>query len=139
MLLLLINRNIKKGFTIEQLCVKRSCWLQFWGIMLLFGASFGDVRYSVPEEMERGSVIGNLALDLGLKLVEIVFPTAYGPPSYTDVSRCGTLLKDDRYDAFLTTGSWKGDFRFRSSIDTDTLRKSSVAYQKGTLRRTSLK
>lgn len=62
---------INKGFTIEQLWVKRSSWLRFWGIVLLFGASFGDVRYTVPEEMERGSVIGNLALDLGLKLVEI--------------------------------------------------------------------
>uniref|UniRef100_A0A4W6DUJ7 Cadherin domain-containing protein n=1 Tax=Lates calcarifer TaxID=8187 RepID=A0A4W6DUJ7_LATCA len=66
-----------------------------------------------------------------------VFPTTYCPPSFTDFSRCGTLLKDDRYDSFLTTGSWRGDFRFGSSTDTDTLKKRSAAYQKNTLRRTS--
>lgn len=66
-----------------------------------------------------------------------VFPTTYCPPSFTDLSRCGTLLKDDRYDPFLTTGSWRGDFRFGPSTDTDTLKKRSAAYQKNTLRRTS--
>ncbi|XP_061135391.1 protocadherin gamma-A2 [Syngnathus typhle] len=66
-----------------------------------------------------------------------VFPTTYYPPSFTDFSRCGTLLKDDRFDPFLTTGSWRGDFRFGSNTDTDTLKKRSAAYQKNTLRRTS--
>ncbi|KAM9849723.1 protocadherin beta-15-like [Aulostomus maculatus] len=66
-----------------------------------------------------------------------VFPTTYYPPSFTDFSRCGTLLNDDRYDSFLTTGSWRGDFRFGSNTDTDTLKKRSAAYQKNTLRRTS--
>ncbi|XP_039670057.1 protocadherin gamma-A2-like [Perca fluviatilis] len=66
-----------------------------------------------------------------------VFPTTYCPTSFADVSRSGTLLKDDRYDSFLTTGSWRGDFRFGSSTDTDTLKQRSAAYQKNTLRRTS--
>lgn len=66
-----------------------------------------------------------------------VFPTTYCPPSFTDFSRCGTLLNDDRYDSFLTTGSWRGDFRFGSNTDTDTLKKRSAAYQKSTLRRAS--
>ncbi|XP_039976651.1 protocadherin beta-16 [Xiphias gladius] len=66
-----------------------------------------------------------------------VFPTTYCPPSFTGSSRCGTLLNDERYDSFLTTGSWRGDFRFGSNTDTDTLKKRSAAYQKNTLRRTS--
>ncbi|XP_045886262.1 protocadherin beta-15 [Micropterus dolomieu] len=66
-----------------------------------------------------------------------VFPTAYCPPHFTDLSRCGTLLKDERYDSFLTTGSWRGDFRFGSNTDTDTLKQRSAAYQKNTLRRVS--
>lgn len=66
-----------------------------------------------------------------------VFPPTYCPPTLTDLSRYGTLLKDDRYDSFLTTGSWRGDFRFGSSTDTDTLKKRSAAYQKSTMRRTS--
>lgn len=65
-----------------------------------------------------------------------VFPGTYCPPSFTDLSRCGTLLKDERYDSFLTTGSWRGDFRFVSNTDTDTLKKRSAAYQ-STHRRTS--
>uniref|UniRef100_A0AAQ4RDI9 Cadherin domain-containing protein n=1 Tax=Gasterosteus aculeatus aculeatus TaxID=481459 RepID=A0AAQ4RDI9_GASAC len=66
-----------------------------------------------------------------------VFPTTYLPPSFTDLSHCGTLLKDDRFDSFLTTGSWRGDFRFGSSTDTDTLKQRSAAYQKNTLRQAS--
>ncbi|KAM6923449.1 LOW QUALITY PROTEIN: uncharacterized protein FYW49_005886 [Xenentodon cancila] len=66
-----------------------------------------------------------------------VFPSTYYPPGFTDYSRCGTLLKDNRYDPFLTTGSWRGDFRFGSNTDTDTLKKRSAAYQKHTLRRLS--
>lgn len=66
-----------------------------------------------------------------------VFPTTYCPTSFPDLSRYGTLLKDERYDSFLTTGSWRGDFRFGSNTDTDTLKKRSAAYQKYTLRRLS--
>ncbi|XP_068182225.1 protocadherin gamma-A2 [Antennarius striatus] len=66
-----------------------------------------------------------------------VFPPAYCPSTFTDFSRCGTLLNDDRFDSFLTTGSWRGDFRFGSNTDTDTLKKRSAAYQKSALRRTS--
>uniref|UniRef100_A0A3Q3KX79 Protocadherin gamma-A11-like n=1 Tax=Mastacembelus armatus TaxID=205130 RepID=A0A3Q3KX79_9TELE len=32
---------------------------------------FGDVSYSIPEEMKRGSVIGNIAKDLGLDLGQL--------------------------------------------------------------------
>ncbi|XP_007565853.1 protocadherin gamma-A6-like [Poecilia formosa] len=66
-----------------------------------------------------------------------VFPTTYCTSTLTDFSRCGTLLRDDRYDPFMTTGSWRGDFRFGSNTDTDTLKKRSAAYQKNTLRRLS--
>ena len=39
-------------------------WLAL--IPLLLCSSYGDVTYSIPEEMKRGSVIGNIAKDLGL-------------------------------------------------------------------------
>uniref|UniRef100_A0A8D3B8S5 Cadherin domain-containing protein n=1 Tax=Scophthalmus maximus TaxID=52904 RepID=A0A8D3B8S5_SCOMX len=38
---------------------------------LLFGVSFGEVRYVLPEEMQRRSVIGNVARDLGLRVAEL--------------------------------------------------------------------
>ncbi|KAL7394942.1 hypothetical protein ABVT39_007569 [Epinephelus coioides] len=208
-------------------------WLHFLLLCLIFGASFGEVRYILPEEMQRGSVIGNVARDLGLKVSELDarrarvvaegtsqlceldtasgnllisqridreelcaqatfctlqyqllledplqaysivldiadindnspvfaaeeirldlvestvlgrrFPleSAHDPDLGTNsvhLSRCGTLLKDERYDSFMTTGSWRGDFRFGSSTDTDTLKQRSAAYQKNTLRRAS--
>uniref|UniRef100_A0A3B4WDU2 Cadherin domain-containing protein n=1 Tax=Seriola lalandi dorsalis TaxID=1841481 RepID=A0A3B4WDU2_SERLL len=46
-------------------------WLRFLLFSLLFGFSFGEVRYVLPEEMQRGSVIGNVARDLGLKVTEL--------------------------------------------------------------------
>ncbi|KAM9356721.1 protocadherin gamma-A11-like [Symphorus nematophorus] len=42
------------------------CGLAF--IFLLIHPVYGDVSYSIPEEMKRGSVIGNIAKDLGLDL-----------------------------------------------------------------------
>lgn len=57
-----------------------------------------------------------------------VFPPTYGPPHYSDVSRWGTLDNDSRYNSFLTTGSWRGDFRFSSAgpMDYDTMKKRSL-------------
>ncbi|XP_069027766.1 protocadherin gamma-A11-like isoform X22 [Embiotoca jacksoni] len=42
------------------------CGLAF--VFLAFRPVNGDVSYSIPEEMKRGSVIGNIAKDLGLDL-----------------------------------------------------------------------
>ncbi|KTG05733.1 hypothetical protein cypCar_00032992 [Cyprinus carpio] len=38
----------------------------FFSILFVAHTAYGDVSYSVPEEMKRGSVIGNIAKDLGL-------------------------------------------------------------------------
>lgn len=61
-----------------------------------------------------------------------VFPPTYGPPGYSDVSRFTTLQKDDRYNSFLTTGSWRGDFRFGSDfVDFDMQNKSGSSVHVG--------
>ncbi|CAB1436853.1 unnamed protein product [Pleuronectes platessa] len=54
-------------------CVKwrfgceRSCQLLFF-LFCLNDIASGHIRYSIPEEMKRGSLIGNVAQDLGLDL-----------------------------------------------------------------------
>ncbi|XP_052005434.1 protocadherin beta-15 [Xyrauchen texanus] len=61
-----------------------------------------------------------------------VFPPTYGPPGYSDVSRFNTLQNDDRFNSFLTTSSWKGDFRFSSGIvDFDTQSKNGTCVHVG--------
>ncbi|XP_016305813.1 protocadherin beta-15-like [Sinocyclocheilus anshuiensis] len=40
----------------------------FFFVVLMAHTAYGDVSYSFPEEMKRGSVIGNIAKDLGLDM-----------------------------------------------------------------------
>uniref|UniRef100_A0A3Q3AMN0 Cadherin N-terminal domain-containing protein n=1 Tax=Kryptolebias marmoratus TaxID=37003 RepID=A0A3Q3AMN0_KRYMA len=49
-------------------------WLGIWcyHFFLLWSTINGQTRYSIPEELKQGSVVGNLAKDLGLGLSDIV-------------------------------------------------------------------
>ncbi|XP_031654421.1 protocadherin gamma-C5-like [Oncorhynchus kisutch] len=48
-------------------------WLALWWrhFILLWSTINGQTRYTIPEELKQGSVVGNLAKDLGLGLSEI--------------------------------------------------------------------
>ncbi|XP_054454131.1 protocadherin gamma-C5-like [Anoplopoma fimbria] len=48
-------------------------WLALWWhhFFLLWSTINGQTRYSIPEELKQGSVVGNLAKDLGLRLSDI--------------------------------------------------------------------
>ncbi|XP_056592755.1 protocadherin beta-16-like isoform X17 [Triplophysa dalaica] len=48
-------------------CVK--CWVLF--IIVVFHSAQGQVSYSIAEEMVKGSIVGNIAQDLGLDLQRI--------------------------------------------------------------------
>ncbi|XP_077588763.1 protocadherin beta-16-like [Stigmatopora nigra] len=66
-----------------------------YGLVLLFlflHPSNGDMSYSVPEEMKRGSVIGNIAKDLGLKAGQLSARKARIDPEDHDVHHCGLDL-----------------------------------------------
>ncbi|XP_075338208.1 protocadherin gamma-A7-like [Odontesthes bonariensis] len=51
-------------------CVKWLLWwtqiLQLFLLLLMISNISGQIRYSIPEEMKKGSLIGNIAQDLGL-------------------------------------------------------------------------
>ncbi|XP_061899880.1 protocadherin beta-16-like [Entelurus aequoreus] len=52
----------------------------------------GDVSYSIQEEMKRGSVIGNIAKDLGLSLDQFSARKARINPEGNNVQHCGINL-----------------------------------------------
>ncbi|XP_051810283.1 protocadherin beta-15-like [Acanthochromis polyacanthus] len=64
----------------------------------------GDVSYSVPEEMKRGSIIGNIAKDLGLDLGRLSARKARIDAEDNNVQYCGInlntgeLIVQDRID-----------------------------------------
>ncbi|XP_030251938.1 protocadherin gamma-A11-like isoform X27 [Sparus aurata] len=66
------------------------CGLAF--IPLVLHPVCGDVSYSIPEEMKRGSVIGNIAKDLGLDLGRLSARKARIDTEDNSVKYCGVNL-----------------------------------------------
>uniref|UniRef100_A0A8C5UDJ5 Cadherin domain-containing protein n=1 Tax=Malurus cyaneus samueli TaxID=2593467 RepID=A0A8C5UDJ5_9PASS len=73
-----------------------------WGVLLAaWEAAWGQLRYSVPEEMPKGSFVGDVAKDLGLQLPAF----SRGVPSWTKVGpvfplhgKTGHLVTAERID-----------------------------------------
>ncbi|XP_070819298.1 protocadherin beta-16-like [Chaetodon trifascialis] len=66
------------------------CGLAF--VFLVLHSVYGDVSYSIPEEMKRGSVIGNIAKDLGLDLGRLSARKARIDSEDNNVQYCGINL-----------------------------------------------
>ncbi|XP_061135102.1 protocadherin beta-15-like isoform X11 [Syngnathus typhle] len=66
------------------------CGLAF--LLFFFRTVNGDVSYSIPEEMKRGSVIGNIAKDMGLDLGQLSARKARVDPEDNNVQHCGVNL-----------------------------------------------
>ncbi|XP_008325140.1 protocadherin gamma-C5-like [Cynoglossus semilaevis] len=81
-------------------------WQALWWhlFFLLWSITRGQTRYSVPEELKQGSVVGNLAKDLGLALSDISdrklrVASEVGKPQYFTVDTGkGELVVNDRID-----------------------------------------
>uniref|UniRef100_A0A672FTX8 Protocadherin gamma-A5-like n=1 Tax=Salarias fasciatus TaxID=181472 RepID=A0A672FTX8_SALFA len=71
--------------------------------LLTVGSVFGQVSYSIPEEMTKGSLVGNVAQDLGLETKRLVSGKARiftrDSDAYIELSReRGVLLVKERID-----------------------------------------
>ncbi|XP_034738796.1 protocadherin beta-15-like [Etheostoma cragini] len=61
-------------------------------VFLVLHPVYGDLSYSIPEEMKRGSVIGNIAKDLGLDLGKMSARKARIDTEDSNVQYCGLNL-----------------------------------------------
>ncbi|XP_030595492.1 protocadherin gamma-C5-like [Archocentrus centrarchus] len=80
-------------------------WLALWWhhFFLLWSTINGQTRYSIPEELKRGSVVGNIAKDLGLGLSEIFdrdlrVASEAGEQYFSVDAGKGELVVNDRID-----------------------------------------
>uniref|UniRef100_A0A3Q2QR05 Cadherin domain-containing protein n=1 Tax=Fundulus heteroclitus TaxID=8078 RepID=A0A3Q2QR05_FUNHE len=80
-------------------------WLVLWwhNFFILWNMIEAQTRYSIQEELKRGSVVGNLAKDLGLSLTEIFdrklsVASEAGKQYFTVDAGKGELVVNDRID-----------------------------------------
>ncbi|KAM8910633.1 protocadherin gamma-C5-like isoform 2-T2 [Spinachia spinachia] len=80
-------------------------WQALWWhyFFLLWSTINGQTRYSIPEELKQGSVVGNLAKDLGLGLSDIFdrklrVASEAGKQHFTVDAGKGELVVNDRID-----------------------------------------
>ncbi|XP_030001145.1 protocadherin gamma-C5-like [Sphaeramia orbicularis] len=79
-------------------------WRAFWyHFLLCWSTVLGQTRYSIPEELEQGSVVGNIAKDLGLGLSDIFdrklrVASEAGKQYFSVDAGKGELVVNDRID-----------------------------------------
>uniref|UniRef100_A0A8C7YA71 Cadherin domain-containing protein n=1 Tax=Oryzias sinensis TaxID=183150 RepID=A0A8C7YA71_9TELE len=80
-------------------------WQALWWhhFFLLWSTIDGQNRYSIPEELEKGSLVGNVAKDLGLGLSDIIVrklrvASEAGEQYFTVDAGRGELVVNDRID-----------------------------------------
>ncbi|XP_059202759.1 protocadherin beta-16-like [Centropristis striata] len=90
-----MGHTVRRGFSLDRCVV-------FLFISLHF--AYGDVSYSIAEEMKRGSVIGNIAKDLGVGIATLSSRKARIDTDRNDKRYCdinlgtGDLIVNDRID-----------------------------------------
>ncbi|KAM4732151.1 protocadherin gamma-C5-like isoform 19-T19 [Anableps anableps] len=80
-------------------------WQALWwhNFFLLWNIIYGQTRYNIPEELERDSLVGNIAKDLGLGLSDIFYrklrvASEAGKQYFSVDAEKGELVVNDRID-----------------------------------------
>ncbi|XP_069510277.1 protocadherin gamma-A6-like isoform X37 [Ambystoma mexicanum] len=89
--------------TLRRGCCPRAPLLLVAAMLAVWGAASGQLRYSIPEEMRKGSFVGNVALNLGMDPKELLEGGARiesgGRKQYFGLSlNNGRLYINDRID-----------------------------------------
>ncbi|XP_041750765.2 protocadherin alpha-C2-like [Coregonus clupeaformis] len=84
-------------------CIGKNVALSFVLFFLFCGLSLGQLRYSIPEELENGAEVGDLVQDLGLDIRKLsnrkIKVTSTSGKRYVDVNpQNGKLLVNERID-----------------------------------------
>ncbi|XP_030595804.1 protocadherin alpha-8-like isoform X21 [Archocentrus centrarchus] len=90
-------------------------WFAFhMAVLLLFGKqAFSQIRYTVPEEVKDGTVVGNVAKDLGLDITSLI-------------DRCFRVVSGNK-EAFFEVNQENGALYVHSKIDREVLCQGSGA------------
>ncbi|XP_061581310.1 protocadherin gamma-C5-like isoform X8 [Cololabis saira] len=90
-------------------------WQALWWYIffLLRNTAEGQSRYSIPEELKQGSVVGNLAKDLGLSLSEI--------------SDRNLRVASEAGEQYFSVDAGKGDLLVNDRIDRETICAQSAS------------
>ncbi|XP_042588358.1 protocadherin gamma-C5-like isoform X12 [Cyprinus carpio] len=89
------------------------CWrhylLFFFLFLLLWSTTEGQTRYSIPEELNVGAVVGNIAKDLGLKISELYdrklrIASESGKQYFSVDLRRGEIVVNERIDREILCG-----------------------------------
>ncbi|XP_031663876.1 protocadherin gamma-C5 isoform X2 [Oncorhynchus kisutch] len=94
-----IISSLEMGILGMKILRKRAFWLFF----LLWNTIQAQIRYTIPEELKEGAVVGNIAEDLGLKASEIFvrklrIASEAGKQYFSVDLRRGELVVNERID-----------------------------------------
>uniref|UniRef100_A0A3B4U4T0 Si:ch73-379j16.2 n=1 Tax=Seriola dumerili TaxID=41447 RepID=A0A3B4U4T0_SERDU len=101
--------------TDRKIQMMESSWLAFYLVLLMFfgNQTFAQIRYSVPEEVNDGTIVGNIAKDLGLDITSLI------DRRFRVVSRTK--------DAFFEVNQANGALHVHKNIDREELCQGSGA------------
>ncbi|XP_076130919.1 protocadherin alpha-C2-like isoform X1 [Alosa pseudoharengus] len=83
-------------------CIEINVPLSFLVLLLFCGLAFGEIQFSVVEELENGAVVRDIAQDLGLDIRKLstrkIKVTSNNGKRYLDINKSGRLFVNDRID-----------------------------------------